>query len=363
MFDFVIRAGQAYEQAGFFIGAIICLGLGGLILGNLIYWHVCASRVAGTIIGVIAKNRMYTTVYRFTLPDGRTQEARAAISSSSTAGRETGHAVALLVIPHDPKKVSEAGFTPTAVILASFGAIFAAVGVWLGYTALFTYPATWMTWIMAPAFLIYAGVYLRKILIPKDNRLSLAEWRKKRGLDAPLDLNSVKPIEQILASPWQSRLAAPIVAIFAIILFGAGVYQGAEIARLQTAGLRADGEVVGLKREFSSSGTRHSSYYPIIRFRTEKDVRVSFKHDVGSYPPSYGRGDKVNVLYLAGSPAKTAIIDNGALRNWAIPAALLLVAALLFWMLIAIMRRRRADATASPPAAGVISGRAGPLPT
>jgi hypothetical protein len=53
VFEFFISAGQAYNQVGMFIGAIVCLGLGGLILGNSLYWRIHALRASGTIIGVI----------------------------------------------------------------------------------------------------------------------------------------------------------------------------------------------------------------------------------------------------------------------------------------------------------------------
>ena len=83
MFDFLVGASQAYNQVGMFIGAIICLGLCGLILGNSLYWRIHALRVSGTIIGVINNNGSYTPVYRYTMPDGETHVAKSDTSSGA----------------------------------------------------------------------------------------------------------------------------------------------------------------------------------------------------------------------------------------------------------------------------------------
>src|SRR5215467_2799070 len=108
MFGYFVGGFQAFDQVGLFIGALMCFGIGGLILGNSLYWRLHARRVSGTIVGVITRGDMYTPVYRYTSPDGQTHEAKSNISSSSMHGKETGRAVALMISPHDPAKVQEA---------------------------------------------------------------------------------------------------------------------------------------------------------------------------------------------------------------------------------------------------------------
>jgi len=56
MYDLAFQGAQAYNQIGLFVGALICLGLGGQLLGNALYWRVHALRATGTVIGVIARN-------------------------------------------------------------------------------------------------------------------------------------------------------------------------------------------------------------------------------------------------------------------------------------------------------------------
>ena len=370
MWDLIFGSAQAYEQVGLFIGALLCLGLGALVLGNSIAWRVHSLRATGTIIGVIAEGGMYASVYRYALPDGRAQEAKSDTSSSSIRGRETGRVVPLLISPHSPTRVREANNYSVEAILAAAGLVLVGAGLWLGHTAITAYPVTPMTWIMAVGMLIYLGFHIRRIMIPKGQRLSVAEWRKQHGLGeaASIDLARVKPIEQLvagadmeqaaLAQSRQSRKAAPIVGVFAVVLFAVGVYQSVKIARLEATGLRAQGEVVRLKGESSSSDHGGYSYYPIVRFRTEKSTRIEFKDSVGSNPPSYRVGDKVTVLYLADNPSQEAIIDRGVFWNWAIPAILFVGAVLLLCLLLAMLRTARAQSGRSPFAPSAAHGSA-----
>ena len=353
MFSFVVDAVAAANQAGLFLGALFCLGLGGLILGNSMYWHLHALRVTGTVIGVVDKGDTYTPVYRYTTPDGQTREARSDTSSSMSRGKETGRVVPLLISPHDPGVVQEAG----SHLIDIIALLLIAPGVVLAYVALTAYPVTWMTWIMAAVLLIYLVVHGRRVFIPKGQRVSREEWRKARGLGAgALDPDSVKPIERILATPEaheraqaqarSNRKAAPLVGLFAAALLAAGLYVAKDVARLEASGLRAQGAVVRLKAE-SSSGSSGYSYHPIVRFRTDRNVAIEFTDSVGSNPPGYRPGDKVTVLYLPDDPRGHAIIDRGSLWNWAIPGLLLLGAALLGWLAWWV---RRSGANATPGA-------------
>ena len=370
MWELIFGGAQAYQQVGLFVGALVCLGLGALVLGNVIVWRVHSLHATGTIIGVIAEGQMYASVYRYTSPDGRTVEAKSDTSTSSVRGRETGRVVPLLIAPHSPTRAREANNYSVEAILAAAGLTLVVAGLWLGHTAITAYPVTLMTWIIAIGMLIYLGFHIRRIMIPKGQRLSIAEWRKQHGLgeDAGIDLARVKPIEQLvtgadmeqaaLAQSRQSRKAAPIVGIFAVVLFAVGIYQSAKIARLEATGLRAQGEVIRLKSESSSGDHGGYSYYPIVRFRTENSARVEFKDSVGSNPPSYRVGDKVTVLYLADNPSQEAIIDRGLFWNWAIPAFLFAGAVLLLGLLLVMLRTARAQSGRSPLAPSAAHGSA-----
>lgn len=361
MFSHLVEAIAAANQAGLFVGALFCLGIGGLILGNALHWRLHALRVTGTVIGVIDKGGTYTPVYRYTSPDGQTREAKSDTSSSAFRGKETGRVVPLMISPHDPGQAQEAN----SHLVELIGLLLIAPGVVLAYVALTAYPVTWMTWIMAAVLLVYLAAHGRRLVIPKSQRLSLAEWRRQRGRGAgAIDPARVTPIEQIIATPdaqqraqaqaQSNRKAAPLVGLFAVALLAAGLYVATDLWRLETSGLRAPGTVVRLKAE-SSSGDSSSSYHPVVRFRTDRNVTIEFKDSVGTNPPSYRPGDEVTVLYRPDDPRRHAIIDRGPLLNWAIPAVLLLGAALLGWLSV-WMRRGGVNATPKPEVAAAAHG-------
>jgi hypothetical protein len=356
MFDLLASGMQAYNQVGMLLGALICLGIGGLILGNSLYWRVHALRASGTIIGVISNAATYVPVYRYTLPDGETHVAKSDTGSSSTSGKQTGRVVSLLISAHDPNEAREAG----SYVLELIGAVFVAPGLFLGYVGLTAYPVTRMTWIVGLAMLIYLVERGRRIFVPKGQRLSIAEWKKQyeeaSGTSPAVDLRQVKPIEQ-LVSPSEVaeaqqrqrqgfKKAAPFMALFAVILVSLGIIQSFDVARLQSRGVRAPGEIVGLKQESGSGG--QYSYHPIVRFRTDRNARVQFTDSFGSNPPVYRAGDKVTVLYLAESPQRNAMIDRGLLLNWAIPALLFAFAALLVGIMLAVLRNKASEKSRGP---------------
>jgi hypothetical protein len=341
--DLFVGATQAYNQVGMFIGAFVCLGLGGLLLGNSLYWRIHALRASGTIIGVISRNGLYTPVYRYTLPDGQTHVAKSNTGSGSVRGKETGRIVPLMISAHNPTQAQETN----SYLLDIIGLVLIVPGVCFGYTALTAYPITPMTWIMAVALLVYLAERGHRVLIPKGQRLSIAEWRKQHGLGetATIDLTDVKPIEDLVSAPdvrqaeqrqlQSSRKAAPLIGLFSLILVCVGILQGRKIAHLEAAGLRAQGQVVRLKQEYSSGS---STYYAIVKFRTDGNQTIEFKDDVGSNPPSRRPGDNVTVLYLADNPRQEAIIDRGIWLNWAIPGIIFSAAVFLVWLMVFILR-------------------------
>ncbi len=141
------------------------------------------------------------------------------------------------------------------------GLVIVAPGVAFGYVALTAYPMTWMTGIMAVAMLLYLAEHGRRILIPKGQRLSIAEWRKQHGLDdtTAIDMEQVKPAEAILGAPgiqqtrqsqWQTK-AAPFLLLFAVVLIGLALYQAIPGRPLSNASER-DGRIQGFDRQQSA---------------------------------------------------------------------------------------------------------------
>src|SRR5262245_13694753 len=96
---------SAYYQAGLLLMAAVCLGLGGLLLAHEVHWHLRATHVVGTIVGVReVKPNTYSTVYSYSLPTGQSCQATSSNGSNITKGRETGRTVSLLVFPDRPHR-------------------------------------------------------------------------------------------------------------------------------------------------------------------------------------------------------------------------------------------------------------------
>lgn len=336
MFDVFASSSQAYHQVGLFVAALVCFGVGALLVGSTIYLNIVGWRVSGTIIGVVARGDKYAPVYRYLAPNGLVREAQSSISSNSLAGNDTGRVVPLLVSPHNPAR-----FSTLNVIMTALGGGLLLLGFGLGYVALTAYRVTPMTWIMAAGLLIWLGWRLWRGFIPRAQRPSIAEWRKQRGLgeDARVDLAQVKSVEQIETMAAKATAQPPRMLPF--IVFAAGlaalaILQGVTVGKLQMAGLRAEGRVVRLVTETGSGNS--PSYYPVVRYRTERDTVVEFKDSTGSNPPGYRAGDVVTVLYLADRPQQ-AMIDRGLFWNWLIPALLAFGAVLVLWLARAMRRR------------------------
>jgi len=345
MFHLIVDSMQAYNQVGMFFAALFCLGIGGLVLGNALYWRVHALRATGSIIGVLADHGSYTPVYRYTTQDGQTHEAKSNVGSNSTRGMETGRTVPLLISAHNPTEAREAN----NYLLVIIGAVITAPGLVLGYIALTAWPITPMSGIMAVAILAYMAERSHRIFVPKGQRISIAEW-KQQHLNTPtaIDLNSVKPIEELVSPEEQaaarqqqfqnSKKAIPILGIFAVILICLSVFLAHKMLRLESSGLRAQGQVVRMQEQYSSDshGGGGYVYYAIVDYETADHRHIEFKDNVGTNPPSHQAGDKVTVLYLASDPQKEAIIDRGY-WNWFVPALLIVIAAVLLWLIRVIL--------------------------
>lgn len=98
---------------------------------------------------------------------------------------------------------------------------------------------------------------------------------------------------------------------------------------------RAEGTVVELNRTESktksSDGLRYEtsvSYKPVVNFVTAKGEKIELVSIMGSNPPMYHKGQKVEVLYLPAEPHKAEINDFFSL--WGIPVMFGVVGGVFF---------------------------------
>ncbi|CAM5709929.1 hypothetical protein SALBM311S_10039 [Streptomyces alboniger] len=87
---------------------------------------------------------------------------------------------------------------------------------------------------------------------------------------------------------------------------------------------RAKGTVVALdwRNDYSSAsrkqrGSNEPHAYPVVEFTSSDGTQRTFRNSTGSNPPSYERGDRVEVLYHADSPEDARI--NGFVSLWLLP--------------------------------------------
>lgn len=342
MFDVLVSGLGALNQVGLFIAGLVCAGLGGLFVGNAVYWRLHAVRVEGRVIGVRQGGNCFNAVYRYTLPSGQSCDGTSNEGSSSVRGKETGTLVPLLVIPEKPDQVLEA----RTHIFTIIGVLLFAPAAWLFYTAVTAWPIGPMTWAVAAVLTIHFAVRIHKIILPKDKRLTALAWKdlmsQRPGTGSQ---TSVRPIEDIISQPEtrardetqraNNRRWAPFLALAGVGLMGLSVYLGFALVQLDASGIRAPGVVRSL--ELSSTGNESPTYYPQVSFMTQDGIASHFKDRVGTNPPAYHPGDQVTVLYMRNAPAG-AIIDHG-IWNWLSSVAVFLFGALLSFAGIQLMRR------------------------
>lgn len=358
MFDLVFGAMSALNQVAAFMGALLCLGLGGLLVGHTIYWRRHAVRVQGEVIGVRRNGNFLNAVYRYQLPSGETVEATSVEGSSSPSGKETGRLMPLWVIPEKPGEVQEAG--------SVVGRVFAVVGVvllgtavalfWVAVTAWRSGPMTWLVALLVATHLVQK---LRKLFAPKDKALPRLPWRDvlARLNDAQSRLSSargpnarpVERVEELTAQPEyrvrvtaqraQLRRLAPFLVLAGIGLVALGVHQSRLLLRLESTGIRAPGSVTSLSSSHSSNGGL--TYYPQVSYTDGTGRRILFRDSVGTNPPMYRVGEAVTVLYLPGEPGR-AVIDRGP-WNWLPSAILYILGGAIFAGGLAAMKSRSAE--------------------
>jgi hypothetical protein len=95
-----------------------------------------------------------------------------------------------------------------------------------------------------------------------------------------------------------------MLAIGAALLFGAASFFSAD-SELAAGGGRATGNVIEVEYYRSAGGKR--MYRPHVRFIDGNGQSRTFVSNLGSYPPSYEKGDVVEVMYDPAAPDRAEI--------------------------------------------------------
>jgi hypothetical protein len=333
MFTLFVGSIAAFNQIMMFAMALFFAALGGVVLGNALYWWVRARRIKGELIGVRQAGGSFHSVFRYSL-EGQSYEATSDQGSTTLQGRETGAIVPLLIIPGNFTVAEEA----RSHVWTLVGALSAALGAWLFHVAVRLYPVGPMTWVAGGLLALYFGVKIYRLA------------QKERNAPArPTPRAAVQPvqcIEDLKAQPERraeaernqalQRRWAPVLLVVGVTLLGLSYYLGHNLVHLETTGLRAPGIVQSLER--SAPDSHGSTYHPVVSFVTRGGDAIRFRDATGSNPPAYRVGDHVTVLYLENDSESTTI-DRG-IWNWLIPALVLLFGGLLCIISVPALARK-----------------------
>lgn len=112
-------------------------------------------------------------------------------------------------------------------------------------------------------------------------------------------------------------IATFLIALGVIFLVPGLVLAGASASFLSDA-KRTRGSVVSLEwREDDHGEDRTPVAYPVVEFTSADGMPRRFQSSTGSNPPSYEKGERVEVLYRADSPKDARI--NGFASLWLLP--------------------------------------------
>ncbi|MDE1929707.1 MAG: DUF3592 domain-containing protein, partial [Burkholderiales bacterium] len=331
--------------------------IGAMLLMNAVEWRLRARRVVATLVGVRRGASasegpwLYDPVYEYADASGRTVQVQSNSRRSDLQGLRTGRQVVLMLDWDDPGQGRECGDFGREAI----GAVFTLAGAWqlsLEYR-------DWSPYQLASVLVGLALLYvpLRRLVRPRSPPSAPGGSGTEAAAAAappllrPEDLGrkgTLRPRSR--SAGWGLVLGCLLGIAFAC----AGAYLARDAWRFETEGLRAEGVVVGLDaKSTSKGGTVYSAVVSFVRRGDRQPSRV--EDGMGTDPPLYRVGDRVDVLYLDDGTGR-ATIDHG-LGVWLPP--LLFVGLGLALACGSVWAWRRSRSGAGPDRE---SGPAGPGP-
>ncbi len=325
MFEAIFVGVSLFEAAVWFLGGLLCGGIGLAFFVDSILFRRRAVQKQVRILGVIRNKQgkggqsVYWPVYEYRSDAGDLIQTRASTSGSLVANLP-GAFREVRVDPDDPHDVR--GLTPAGMIL---GIIFAAVGAGLFAISNSVNDDMGLVALVAIGLI---GVMAVKGFVTSRRDEPVArgrlrqKWFERRKRKRIPDLSKLLTREEHLAAlrklDSSRRRWLPLVALIGAGILAFGIWRGRDLVLLQSIGTRTEGTVVRIESETNSSseGSRYT-YYSVVRFETARGREVTFRDGVGSSHPIDQRGEVLGVIYDPGK-LERAIIDRG-IWNWAIP--------------------------------------------
>lgn len=129
--------------------------------------------------------------------------------------------------------------------------------------------------------------------------------------------------------------------LFGLVFAGIGGWFYWSDRELANSGTHTQGTVVDLQSSRNSDGDM--TYKPVVEFSDRNGTRFQFVERIASSPPSFSRGEKVDLIYDPEDP-ENAMIDSFTTR-YLFPLVFggfgLLAALIGGWLMLSFVRRRR----------------------
>jgi hypothetical protein len=128
-----------------------------------------------------------------------------------------------------------------------------------------------------------------------------------------------------LPSTRREKMKVVTIIKYVFTLVGVGMLIGASFLYKNTSAFiheatRAEGIVVDLLPSHSSNDTSYT-YRPVVHFTDQSGETIEFASSVSSNPPSYEKGEKVDVLYRPEEPRNARIYGFFSLWGGAVIVA------------------------------------------
>lgn len=99
-----------------------------------------------------------------------------------------------------------------------------------------------------------------------------------------------------------------------------GVMNALDTRSFIDSSIQTQGTVIDVVRRSSRDSDGHisSAYYPVVKFTSASGEETIFESNTGTNPPSYSRGQSINILYNPQQP--NAARENSWFTLWGFPA-------------------------------------------
>lgn len=114
----------------------------------------------------------------------------------------------------------------------------------------------------------------------------------------------------------EQKMKVIAIVKYVFTLIGIGMLVGALFVYRSTSSflaeaIKAQGTVVELKASRSGNST---TYRPVVKFTSQNGQAIEFVSSIGSHPPGYSEGQKVDVFFLPADPRNAKI--SGFFSLW-----------------------------------------------